>query len=479
MLLRKFILVLLLYPTVAYANFGLSVTFEVRTTGNDSNGGCFDPSVTSPGIDYTQQDTPQITYSDLVLATTTTMTSAANPFTANHVGSCIHITGGTGFTTGWYEITAVNGVTNVATVDRVAGTASSTGGTGLLGGALKTWTMTINTVGNLAAANAIIWLKCGTYVSTANATAGATTNIESFVGYNTTRGDNAIGCRPLITTATNSTILVTISTATQWSWSHIDFTNTATTRAVGFNTSSVTTQQFYFNDVTLSGFTSAVNGACSRVVLYNTIVKNSSLYAIVVGQNATNFVILVDSVLTGNAGGIQITGTGPSRFYILNSIIANNTAFGITATTGTNIFQTIHSAFVNNTSGGVTGAFGGGSIFDNSIFWGNGTYGFQSSVVIPWVVGGRNNAYGGNTTGGYNANGYTAPGDVTLTADPFNNDAGGDFSLNNTSGGGAALKNAGFPSTYINGVSVGYPDIGPVEAGLTGGGSAVNPGSTN
>ncbi len=38
-------------------------------------------------------------------------------------------------------------------------------------------------------------------------------------------------------------------------------------------------------------------------------------------------------------------------------------------------------------------------------------------------------------------------GCITLTADPFANAAGGDFSLNQVAGGGAACRAAGFPST--------------------------------
>ena len=41
------------------------VVWEVRTTGDDTNGGGFDSTVTSPGTDYSQQTAAQITYTDL------------------------------------------------------------------------------------------------------------------------------------------------------------------------------------------------------------------------------------------------------------------------------------------------------------------------------------------------------------------------------------------------------------------------------
>ena len=113
-----------------------SQVWEVRTTGSDSNGGGF--KAAASGTDYSQQDAAQVTYSDLVIGTTTTqLTSAANPFTSAHVGNIVYVSGGTGFTTGRYEVTAVSA--GVATMDRSVGTASSTGGIGKLGGAIATF----------------------------------------------------------------------------------------------------------------------------------------------------------------------------------------------------------------------------------------------------------------------------------------------------------------------------------------------------
>jgi hypothetical protein len=55
------------------------------------------------------------------------------------------------------------------------------------------------------------------------------------------------------------------------------------------------------------------------------------------------------------------------------------------------------------------------------------------------------NAIGSATTARYSGFGdLPLPGDITLTADPFTDAAGGDYSLNDTSGGGALLRAAGF-----------------------------------
>jgi hypothetical protein len=56
------------------------------------------------------------------------------------------------------------------------------------------------------------------------------------------------------------------------------------------------------------------------------------------------------------------------------------------------------------------------------------------------------NAYRNNTSGPRQ---YLTAGanDVTLTADPYTNEAGNDFSLNATAGGGAACTDTGFGRT--------------------------------
>lgn len=53
------------------------------------------------------------------------------------------------------------------------------------------------------------------------------------------------------------------------------------------------------------------------------------------------------------------------------------------------------------------------------------------------------NAYRGNTSGEVNANVTKGPNSVTLTADPYTDESGDDYTLNATAGGGAACKDAG------------------------------------
>ena len=110
--------------------------WEIRTTGNDSNGGGFVEGAS--GTDYSQQDSAEYTYTDLVIdgADNTIVSSASHSFIATDVGNIMQITAGTGFTTGFYEIVSVS--SGEATLDRACGTVGSTGGTYAVGGALAT-----------------------------------------------------------------------------------------------------------------------------------------------------------------------------------------------------------------------------------------------------------------------------------------------------------------------------------------------------
>lgn len=71
---------------------------------------------------------PAVTYTDLVIASVNTVTSAAHPFQDDDAGLQLTITGGTGFTVQVVEILLV--LSGVATCSAILGTVGSTGGTG-------------------------------------------------------------------------------------------------------------------------------------------------------------------------------------------------------------------------------------------------------------------------------------------------------------------------------------------------------------
>lgn len=184
----------------------LGTVWEVRATGSQVNGGGFYNRNPGTSVDYSQQDTAELTLTDLATdAAGTGLSSATGGFTAEMVGNIIQISGGT-LTAGWYEITAYTDTNNV-TIDRSAG-ASQTGGTGNVGGAflwngaLAAEFLTASGSGNT------VWVKAGTHslsevVTQPTSLVTGTTSKSKIIGYNTTRGDTPTGDdRPLIQLST-------------------------------------------------------------------------------------------------------------------------------------------------------------------------------------------------------------------------------------------------------------------------------------
>lgn len=189
--------------------------WEVRSsaTAGNLNGGGF---VTGGGgTDYSQQDAAQYNFADLASTNANTatpdVTSASHTFDAADVGNIMHITAGTQWTAGWYEIVSV--AAGAARLDRACGSAATPSGAGTfyVGGALSLGAATDAawaTSTNLRPGNTV-HIKSGTYtlgaaVTFLNGTAGAPVE---FIGYTTTRGDACTGAsRPMLDTTTLNSV---------------------------------------------------------------------------------------------------------------------------------------------------------------------------------------------------------------------------------------------------------------------------------
>jgi hypothetical protein len=444
--------------------FTATLEFDVRTTGSDANGGGFDP--TTAGTDYSQQDSAQVAYTDLVIdaTTNTKCTSAAHPFTSAHVGNLVNVTGGTGFTVQRVQVISV--ASGVATMDKSLGTLSSIGGTGNLGGGL----LTLAKAASLAINDNTIHVKSGTYTVT---TAVNPTTRSVWWGYNSTHRDG--GTKPLITTSTNSTRLFSLSSTV--GFINISFSNTASTRFTGIASAmGVGGGSVFVIDCVFDGHTYAVDGGngsgdagsqvFSHMFLSGVEVKNCT-----VGGVFNFFETYVTSCyMHGNTGtAITLRGNGANSFlYVYGSIIVSNTK-GIASIFGSDNVRVIQSTIANNTGDGINFTAAGTSdlnlfTIENSIIYGNGGWGINLNakpIAINAAIS-RNNAFGSNSSGDRNnlASGYN---EVSLSANPFTNSGSGDYSLNTTAGGGAACKAAGFPGTFPGGTSVSRLDIGAVQ----------------
>jgi hypothetical protein len=328
-------------------------------------------------------------------------------------------------------------------------------------------------------------------------------------GYQTTPGEG--GTKPLITTATDATDLITTrSTGGTLVFDNISFSNTAATRANCIvQLADGLSQHWAFRECLLDGFTTGIasdnQGAHYYVAstnVFQTEIRNCSAAGITV-WGGTLFVY--GSWLHGSL--VNILSIGLTYIYCSRSIIADATSTtkgGIDASLNLNLLIVSECDFFNNAGGGVVTGTPGNGLFSsvNNIYSGNGLSGRNGpSLTALWQSEG--DAYMGIATGTATANGTTtlarASGmvfdvsmvgktvlyagvnytisaftdsshvvmpvaipahiaapfsvnaiangrggatDIILSADPFTSAAAGDFSLNNTAGGGALLKGA-------------------------------------
>ncbi|HHA18180.1 MAG TPA: hypothetical protein ENK70_00545 [Methylophaga sp.] len=167
--------------------FDLHTDWEVRSNGTANGGGGF--IVGAAGTDYSQQDAPEVVFTDAVIdaADATKATSILTPFTALHEGNTVYWGSGVGYTVQRAQILDVTA--GVATFDKALGTLGSTGGNGNLGGAMTL----INENIEIGEAGHHFYIKqdgTHTLVSDIVTLNDATAiNPMKFIGYKDTRGD--------------------------------------------------------------------------------------------------------------------------------------------------------------------------------------------------------------------------------------------------------------------------------------------------
>lgn len=412
-----------------------TTVWEVRTTGNDLNGGGFDSA--SPGFDYTLQDGPQVNVTDLVTNGTSTVTSASGLFTSAMVGNSMYIASGTGgIVPDVYRIVSYTNSTTVV-LDRSTGLTSGTGATCRVGGALAS----PGRAGALKQGTHRVFQKAGAYsisVATANVPNGMVNLIGSgtaalpgwWVGYDTNRTvGNMDTTLPVITSTVTSGVMLLMD--------------------VG---------HFLLRNITLN------------------IVGTSF------GVRSSRNTSLTDRcVINGDGGG---RGVGITLFWTNNGYLSNCRFSNLgTAINGGALVQ---SSLIENCNTAIDGQGSGASasgvvsvncgqglismmVADNCTVFGGGTIGpgigggsqisrFTNCVVdsvsgYAFAQGGghtilQNCAHRNATSGRFAASALIDDRNpVTLTADPFVNAAAGDFRLNDVAGGGALLKGTGWPQT--------------------------------
>ena len=376
-----------------------NTVWEVRTTGNDNNGGGFVTG--SGGTDYSQQNAAQLALTDLASnGAGTTITSAVGGFTAAMIGNIMRIyAAGAGFTTGWYQITGfTNG--NTITIDRSAG-ANATGGSGNVGGAKAS--VDVNVWGMQLVPGNKVYLKNGTYTitSTWNSATGSDALPIEWEGYNIARGDLPTGAtRPFITNPSGfqfamgwynniSSIIFSTVDNTGYQIGYVTvakdckFISTSAVSTAGacwvgqqcrFIRCEVTAPLCRgltsFNDVYLQGCyihdcVIGIRLASNPTVIEDTVFKNcqTGIYT-----NSSNFKIINNTFYgaqTPTGIGIDFGGNGAH-------LVANNIFYGLTTAVTSSVNQKsvfmMNNNFFNNTTNRVNVDVGVGDIALNPAF---------------------------------------------------------------------------------------------------------------
>lgn len=447
--------------------------WEVNSTGNDANGGGF--VVGSSGIDKTYVPNGlyvPTTHAALATQTTATQVASSTPFVASDVGNLINIAAATGWTAGFYQIVSV--ASGIATLDRAPAAASTSGGTGVVGGALATPQAAAN---GMVAGNRL-WIRYGTYGAPSSSAPvlnlSNAVNVSSITntqpptwisGYYQTRGDLGYGPKQASLASKRPTLqLATTSTATNvvnvGNASNVLFENLIAdaNNVSGGGCFNLSAQNYCRNCLSIHYANVGFNGAGNSGFEFCEATASTSGF-----PSATGF-----NIYSGNSymigchahdGGIGVNlGQG---CFVWRCLIANNASWGVNvAYLGYSVVA--ECSIVNNANTGVYN--GNASVFGlrvcDCVIEGNIGFGYLacSAAGFPTDPMFDGNAYynnvsgaiGGLTSGGLTGvPAYTNQYDVLSSAELLNNPVDlGDFGLNNANPGGAQARGATWISQW-------------------------------
>lgn len=449
-----------------------ATVWEIRTAGDDANGGGFVTGAT--GSDWSQQngkrtgaDVTDISTTDAVANGTTTITSATANFATTIVGNIICLSGGTGgLTKGWYQVITRTNSTTI-TVDRTV--AAGTGITMNIGGALLS-------LGMCGGAGIVtgnkIWIKAGTYSitsATTNISGGCFTTATAGVvieGYNATRGD--FGTKPLLQASGIATFVIITNNqnaAHMVSNLKLDGASLVSSKGLSIRQRAYKCEFVNFTNGAMTGnLTQSTAIECSATGCSTLpAFENLHCYACTafnnttVGFNFTQEHSVINCISDSNSGattdGFVASGASSVNATFINCVSYNN---------GRDGFR-------------ITGARGGFII--NCIAEDNAGWGFDivnvNQVQLVNCAGFSNASGEVNVGTGYDVNNYNF---VTGTSSFFTDAAGQDFSLNNTAGGGADVREGGIPSQFAGmSTTQAFLDVGAVQhQGAASGGGAFS-----
>ena len=306
--------------------FGANTVAGVATTASPTGG--------TWGLDYTQADAAPFTNTNLASSNGTTnpcaVTSSGLTFGVNHVGNLIHITAGSNWTQGWYEIISVSG--GAATLDRACGAAASlSSGTFAVGGAISLGSATANQTdtnffsGTHVAGGQRFFVKGNATftLSSSGVTVGNGSSQLPIIieGYATTRGDSPTGStRPIFDSGTQL-----FQFGTQNSVFNMQFTTTNNHQT---NTEDVIVNCKFTN--TFAGSRIALQLQGSQLFIFRN--EFVSLRGKALSQNASVVASIIGNYIHDSDTGIVLNGSNPIR--IIDNIFASMSTTAITNSGG-------------------------------------------------------------------------------------------------------------------------------------------------
>jgi hypothetical protein len=312
-----------------------------------------------------------------------------------------------------------------------------------------------------------VHIKAGNYTcsGTANVAGGRVNDTtigtapapNKWLGYETTREDG--GAKPVLIAGASTMTLFTASGAHTWI-NNLEFkrdTGAGFTAITGLNISGTSSQVKSCKATSCDG-TGIIFGA-SRGYL-----RQSEANACDTGIAANNGTFL--SCTVRGSTGTGITNAG-NPVTLVRCIVTAAAVRGIDLTIS-------GSMVLHSTVHGTIGASGNGiRLAADGVLAINCVCYDNSQTDYAGVASNRSTRLINCTGEDYDTTNLTAAqveGFITLTADPFTNAAGLDFSLNDAAGGGALLKGVGFPESFPGLAGVSYPDVGAYQS-ISGGGS--------
>jgi len=456
---------------VLNATSGQVVKLNRRRSSSNGVGTTNSLSSGTWAIDYTQNNSYRLLITDLLLNTSSTCSSSANPFTPAMIGNTIRITAGTNFTAQVFVINSLSGV--IAALDRAAGTSGATNGTAYMGGAMQNLYNAFFDLNYFAPGVNFIYIKAdGEYTWGASTTVGSSIYFNVF-GYENYRHDsgratlnfsshntryfsmssnNSVRIRNIIadskdllscylmllgnnqpySTITNSIFKnYVLNSASGLSYRLCSWD--VVKSALGGNAEYCTVYDCKPNTITYGGITGANLGQ-------NTIFKNS-------------FVLLGTPQATGWPSFFNNPGQQGSNQVFKNNCFINGTNGFITSYENCTSFGNhaptyiYNNLFVNNT----------GTLFNNTC----GSSGLSFLLENNYI----HNCVGLGITSGntFDSSRYININNYVLTKSPFKDYVNYNFSLNDDAEGGKTVKFDTIPTLLSPSNTSKNKDVGPIQ----------------